>query len=214
MNSSEALWLEIDRFLATRDKSHSGVATVRARMAGLRAVRGRSLERPANAPLCGYLDDALAAIEIDAAAPLKHAIRDANLHWESYRGYAADTIGPHFPQRHAYASLMAAADPDWTSDFDLGLFLITPGTLYRDHHHPAPELYVPLTGPSRWRFGAGKTWAERQAGAIVWNPPNQVHATLVGTVPFLCLYAWTEQVHVPAKVDFSADWQEIESCPG
>ncbi|MBI2255606.1 MAG: hypothetical protein HYU58_13370 [Proteobacteria bacterium] len=212
MTSSEQLWLEIDRFLATLDKTHAGVAKVRSRMAGLRDRRGSSLQRPANAPLCGGLAEALAAIEIDTAAPLARALANAGLHWESYRGYAADTIGPHFPKAHAYASLMAGADPDWACDFDLGFFLITPGTLYRDHHHPAPELYVPLTGPSQWRFGSGNGWAERQAGAIVWNPPNQVHATLVGAVPFLCLYAWTEQVHVPAKVDFSEDWKVIEAA--
>lgn len=212
MTSSDALWHEIDRFLATLDSTHAGVTKVRARMAGVRDERRRSLQRPANLPLCGGLDDALAAIEIDHAVPLAQALRGADLHWESYRGYASDTIGPHFPKAHAYASLMAGADPDWTCDFDLGFFLIMPGTLYRDHHHPAPELYVPLTGPSRWRFGAGKEWTEKPAGAVVWNPPNQVHATLVGAVPFLCLYAWTEQVHVPAQVDFSEDWTVLEAA--
>ncbi|MDY0873770.1 dimethylsulfonioproprionate lyase family protein [Dongia rigui] len=211
MTSSETLWLEIDRFLATLDPAHAGVASVRARMREMTDIRSRSLLRPANAPLCGYLEEALAAIETERAIPLQQALRHAPLHWESYRGYVADTIGPHFPKRHAYASLMVGADPDWACDFDLGLFLITPGTLYRDHHHLAPELYVPLTGPSKWRFGAGKDWAEKPAGAIVWNPPNQVHATLVGTVPFLCLYAWTEAVHVPAKVDFSEDWNALEA---
>jgi quercetin dioxygenase-like cupin family protein len=181
-------------------------------MAELMDVRSRSLQRPGNTPLCGYLAEALAAIKIESAIPLQQALRNAALYWESYRGYAADTIGPHFPKAHAYASLMAGADPDWACDFDLGLFLITPGTLYRDHHHPAPELYVPLTGPSKWRFGTSNDWAEKQAGTIVWNPPNQVHATLVGTVPFLCLYAWTEHVHVPAAVDFSADWKELEAA--
>jgi hypothetical protein len=211
MISSEQLWLEIDRFLATLDKAHAGVAKVRARMAEMTDVRRRSLQRARNTPLCGYLDEALAAIKMESAIPLQQAIRNAALHWQSYRGYAADTIGPHFPKAHAYASLMAGADPDWTCDFDLGFFLITPGTLYRDHHHPAPELYVPLTGPSKWRFGSHQAWSEKDAGAIVWNPPNQVHATLVGTVPFLCLYGWTEQVHEPAKVDFSEDWKVIET---
>lgn len=212
MTSSEMLWREIDRFLATLDQTHVGVSWVRARMAELTDLQNRSLARPANTPLCGYLDEALAAIEIDSAMPLKRAIQNAGLHWESYRGYVADTIGPRFPKAHAYASLMAGADPDWACDFDLGIFLITPGTLYRDHHHPAPEIYVPLTGPSKWRFGPGHDLIERQAGDFVWNPSNQVHATLVGTVPFLCLYAWPEQINVPAKVDFSEDWKVLEAA--
>jgi len=212
MNASETLWHEIDLFLSTLDPTNVGVAKVRSRMSGLKDVRSRSLTLPPNTPRCGFLDEALAAVEIDSALPLKRAIQNANLHWISYQGYAADTIGPHFPQRHAFASLVMAADPDWSCDFDLGVFLITPGTLYRDHHHPAPELYVPLTGPSKWRFGTRQSWAEKGAGTVVWNPPNRVHATLVGSVPFLCLYAWTEQVHAPAKVDFSEDWKEIEAA--
>src|SRR5690606_38444835 len=96
------------------------------------------------------------------------------------------------------------------SDFAFGIFLISPRTLYRDHRHPAPELYVPLTGPTRWRFGRG-AWETRAAGEPVWNEPDAVHATLVGDVPFLCLYAWTRDVTLPAETVDAPDWEAIEA---
>ncbi len=37
----------------------------------------------------------------------------------------------------------------------MGLFVIAPHVLYRDHAHAAPELYLPLTGPHGWRFAPG-----------------------------------------------------------
>ena len=96
-------------------------------------------------------------------------------------------------------------------DYELGLFLIAPHTLYRDHHHPAPELYAPLTGPHRWRFGAGASWIEKRAHETVWNEPWQVHATAVGPIPFFCVFGWARDVNLPAKVVPAADWDVIEA---
>jgi hypothetical protein len=139
------------------------------------------------------------------------ALSDCDLPWHSYDAYPAAEIGPAFPAKHAFVSLVALQDATWSRDFDLGLFLIAPRTLYRDHHHKAPELYVPLTGPTKWRFGVNRPWVERQAHEPVWNTPDAVHATLVEDVPFLCIYAWTENIHHPAIVDRADDWTEIEA---
>lgn len=209
MRLLEILWLEIDRLLVTLD-GLEGVVKVRARMKQVSDLRQHNMKRLSNTPRCGFLDEALGAVDAPLALRLAQAIGQADLYWESYDAYASDTIGPHFPRRHAYASLIADVDPTWARDIDVGFLLIAPNTLYRDHHHPASELYVPLTGPSRWRFGTDQSWITRQAGEAVWNPPNQVHATWVGDVPLLCLYVWTEGVLLPASVDFSADWKEIE----
>ena len=40
-------------------------------------------------------------------------------------------------------------------DFLLGLLMLGPQRHYKDHYHPAPELYWPLTGPTEWKQGAG-----------------------------------------------------------
>lgn len=168
------------------------------------------LPEPVETPVCAHLDAALAAVS-PAASRLARAIVRARpfLHWITYNAYTP-AIGPHFPVRHAFTGLVGEYRMIPASDFALGLFLIAPGTLYRDHRHPAPELYLPLTGPTDWRFAAG-AWETRQALEPVWNPSNAVHATLVRHVPFLCLYAWTRDVMLPAEVVPAADWDAIEA---
>ncbi|WP_373504595.1 dimethylsulfonioproprionate lyase family protein [Aestuariivirga sp.] len=165
---------------------------------------------PQPMPLCGWLDEALQSIT--EAEGLKRAIGLArpDLRWITYDAYD-DTIGSRFPVAHAFASLIGREGHVLADDFELGLFLITPGTLYRDHHHAAPELYAPVTGPHRWRFGTDGPWIETPAHVLVWNPSWAVHATLVTDVPFLCLFGWTKDVHYPAKVVSASDWAVIEA---
>jgi hypothetical protein len=138
-----------------------------------------------------------------AQAPLAAAIAPAApwLAWTTYP-YPDPQIGPHFPQAHAFAPLATGPDAE------LGIFLIAPRTLYRDHAHAAPELYVPLTGPHRWRFAPGAAFAS--SAAPVWNPPHRPHAILTGDMPFLCLYGWTRDIGEPAYMLPAADWADYE----
>ena len=87
---------------------------------------------------------------------------------------------------------------------------MAPRTFYRDHCHPAPELYAPLTGPHQWRFDRGP-WTSRPAHQPVWNEPLAVHATLSGDAPFLCVYIWTREIGAPAVLVEAPDWADIES---
>src|SRR5690606_3198319 len=105
---------------------------------------------------------------------LANAIHTAAPHlgWITYDGYPADQIGPDFGQNHAFASLIGSAGHLPAPDFDFGLFLIAPHILYRDHHHAAPELYAPLTGPHGWRFRPGGPLTLKPAHVPVWNPPD------------------------------------------
>ena len=114
-------------------------------------------------------------------------------------------------ERPAFVGLIGDEGFIQAEDFQLGLFLIAPKTLYRDHFHPAPELYVPLTGPHEWRFGTGESWKEYNSHIPVWNEPMQVHATLVRDRPFLSLYAWTKDVEGISVVAPAPDWAEIEA---
>lgn len=186
-----------------------GLADVRA---GIEAARAGAVHHVEPAPpRCGFLDQSIAAVRgadalqsaIAAAAPL--------LRWVTYDSYPRADIGECFPKAHAFASIIGSGAPVEAEDFDLGLFLIAPHVLYRDHHHAAPELYAPLTGPHRWRFGPDLAWAVKPAHEPVWNPPWQVHATLTGDVPFLCVFCWTRDVNVPAKVVFAKDWDMLEA---
>jgi hypothetical protein len=212
MRGLDLLWHEIDRFLGGLADADGGVARTRMRLGELADLRRLPATMPPAPPTCESYKEALAAAGTGPAAELARVLGNVDLHWTSYNAYAADTIGTLFPRRHAYTSLIAAADPDWVRDFDIGFLLIAPGTLYRDHHHLASELYVPLTGPTYWRFGITAPWVEKMPGEIVWNPPHRVHATLVRDMPLLCLYAWTENVHALAKVELSPDWPDIEAA--
>jgi hypothetical protein len=204
-----ALAEAIDRYLATLPGP--GVPEVRGGLAPLRPFAAEPLPGGLNPVAAALLPPALAllagshpalAAAIESAAP--------HLYWITYDSYPREMIGEAFATGHAYASVAGEASPIPARDYDLGLFLIAPGVLYRDHAHAAPELYAPLTGPHGWRFGAGRPIVSKPAHDPVWNDPNAVHATKVGAVPFLAIFGWTRDVNETAYVIPADDWAEIE----
>ena len=200
----------VDGYLATLPGP--GVAEVRA---GLAAARGGPVTPAAPAPQTvrdSHLPAALEALSTTHPS-LADAIATAAPHlgWVTYDRYDPALIGEAFRQGHAFASVIGGGAAPPAHDFDLGLFLIAPHFLYRDHHHPAPELYAPLTGPHGWRFGPGRPLVEKPAHVPVWNTANRPHATKVGAVPFLCLFGWTRDVDLAAEVILAGDWAELEA---
>ena len=195
-----------ETYLARLD--HPGSAAVLAGLA--RRVAAGPVAPGPSAVVDAHLGPALAGIEgqpdlvaaIAAAAPL--------LAWGIYDKYPPEAIGAGFRTGHAYASLVGPGGPFTAGDFDLGLFLIAPQVFYRDHRHAAPELYAPLTGPHGWRFAPGDPLDWQPAHTPVWNPPQRPHATKVGAVPFLCLYAWTSDVAEPAVIVEADDWPRLD----
>lgn len=192
--------------------AHPGAEDVRAglarRVASVQPVMARQ-----NPVVSRWLGPALAAMApsygglaaaIAAAAP--------DLAWVTYDAYAQAEIGKTFATGHAIASLIGDGAPFTVPDFDMGLFLIAPNVLYRDHRHAAPELYAPLTGPHGWRFGPGRPLIVKPGGEPVWNPPYRPHLTKVGKVPFLSIFVWTRDVAAPAEVLPADDWPELERC--
>ena len=100
---------------------------------------------------------------------------------------------------YAYAELIGPDGFFAGDDFLLGLMILGPRLHYRDHYHPAPELYWLLTGPSEWRRGAGG-YESRQPGATIWHTPFVVHATQTLDDPLLTVWAWTRDVAEAAKL--------------
>ena len=119
------------------------------------------LTRGHTLPVCDRLDTALQAM---GKTSLAKAIDDARpfLSWVSYDAYPREEIGARFADNHAFASIIGEGCPLEAKDFDLGLFLIAPNLFYRDHHHAAPELYAPLTGPHGWRFNPVILWSGKK----------------------------------------------------
>ncbi len=95
------------------------------------------------------------------------------------------------------------------SDFNLGIFMLGPRTLYRDHNHDAPELYLNLSEKSGWRFGA-RDWQDFPAGSLIWNAAGETHATRIYDEPFISVFFWLEKVNSPCNVIHSDDWPKIE----
>ena len=204
-----ALIDEADRYLSTLPGP--GVAEVRA---GIAAARGGTVTlAPApNAVVTAHLATALDQLVLTHPA-LAAAIAGAASHmkWITYDGYPPDQIGEAFCTGHAYASIIGEDSAVPAKDFDLGLFLIAPHVLYRDHCHKAPELYAPLTGPHGWRFGPEMPLIVKPAHHPVWNDPYAPHLTKVGAVPFLCLFGWTRDVAEVARVIPAPDWADLEA---
>lgn len=187
---------EIDRYLSAFNLA--GLKDVRAGLA--KGPRGLpQTVQPATFPVCGQLNTAIASM---ADRSLAQAIAAALpvLKWVSYTPYPRAEIGAAFADGHAFATLIGEDAFFHADDFDLGLFIIAPNVLYRDHHHAAPELYAPLTGPHAWRFLPEEKWQWIDADQPVWNEPWAPHATQTGDVPFLCIFCWTRDVNIPAKV--------------
>lgn len=206
------------RVMAAQGVGVPGAAAIAALVdAATRHLRSLPGEGPqqvlAALETCAPVAPALAANPV-VAAHLPAALPQAQLAgpvtraapwlaWTTYP-YPDPAIGPHFPARHAFAPLARGPDAE------LGLFLIAPRTLYRDHAHAAPELYAPLTGPHRWRFAPDAPFAA--GSAPVWNPPHRPHAILTGAVPFLCLYGWTRDIDEPAYMVPARDWAQHEGA--
>ena len=189
-----------------------GIETVREKSRdAMRDPRPQIAQLPMP-PACGWLDESLELASARGLTDIAEAIAGARpeLAWRVYDGYPPDLVGPRFPRAHAFVDLAGPHAPVAGEDFELGLFLIAPRTFYRDHRHKAPELYAALTGPTRWRLNGG-VWLTRQAGEFVWNESMHIHATLVEECPFLCIYAWTQDVSIPAEIVPAPDWHAIES---
>lgn len=203
---------EIDRYIATL--TGPGIADVRHAIGGFsrNPATPRAATATANAVVHAHLRvaiDTLTASHPGLASAM--SATTPGLDWISYDGYDPAEIGESFARNHAYAMIIGADGPIPALDFDLGLFLIAPHILYRDHHHAAPELYAPLTGPHGWRFGPDRRLTLKPAHHPVWNPPYRPHLTKVGPTPFLAIFAWTRDVKQTAKVIPASDWPQLET---
>lgn len=186
-----------------------GVAEARALLAA--ATVPPRVAPQAHPAAARWLPAALGACpERGLAAALRSAA--PHLAWTTY-AYDDPSIGPRFPEAHAFCPLAGPEAPWAAHGVELGLFLIGPRVLYRDHAHPAPELYLPLTGPHRWRFRPGGGFVPKPALVPVWNDPGAPHAVLTGTTPFLALYAWLGALEAPACVLPAPDWARWEAGP-
>ena len=210
-----ALIREIKAHLETRLPGEPGVDEVLKGLAGTDLSPDKAVERqPQDPPPSAFLDVALRSVPKPELGPLAEAIEAANphLHWRHGGTYERDAVGASYEDGHAFCDLVGPEVKRGVilaEDFRLGLFVLGPGIFYRDHNHPAPELYLTLTGPTGWRFGHGP-WQDLPAGAVVWNEPGQIHATRIYDRPLLTVYSWTRSVLDKCHLHPADDWPEVE----
>jgi hypothetical protein len=134
--------------------------------------------------------------------------------WRVDRGlyYAHDAdVGEGYLNGNMHCILVGPDGCAFTSDEILmGLFFLSPRTLYRDHNHTAPELYMNLTGPTGWRFDVG-AWGDKAPGAVIWNDPMAVHATRIYDQPWLAVFVWPDEIDASCNVVPASDWGDIEA---
>jgi hypothetical protein len=201
---AEATWLiaSVRRALGARRSEEPKIENV------LSALARQKLERshlqstaPRSLPACALLPDtvgAAIAVASDVAAAL--AAVEPRLHWTQNRSYSDSAMGqPGYMEGYAYAEIIGPSGFFAGDDFLLGVLLLGPHRMYRDHFHAAPELYWLLTGPSRWKHGPGE-WATREAGSLCWHEPFVVHATETEAIPLLAIWAWVRDVDQPARL--------------
>ena len=119
-------------------------------------------------------------------------------------------LGRRYRESNLHAQIIGPnGDLFQTDEFMVGFFHLGPWTLYKDHSHAAPELYLNLSDGSEWRFNFG-AWCKLGAGSLVWNPSKQIHATSVFETPFLSVFAWMSDINCLCEVCASNDHNQIE----
>ena len=172
-----------------------------------------------NAYIRNEYEDMLLATLAEATEPsILSIVRNikaclGDLTWKEDRSefYSAGSdVGKRYIESNLHTQLIGpSGSVAKSTEFMLGVFILGPWTLYKDHSHIAPELYLNLSNKSDWRFDFG-TWQRFGAGSLIWNPSNQVHATLVSERPFLSIFAWLGHVNCLCEVHHSKDQKQIE----
>ncbi len=145
------------------------------------------------------------ALKLSAAKRYLLWLEDNNKYYED----GAD-VGNGYLKCNLHTELIGPnAGGYFHSDFILGFFMIGPWTLYRDHRHAAPELYVNLSKRVGWRSKSSE-WKDFCAGSFVWNEAHETHATRVYAKPFLSIFIWLENIQHPCFVVPCNDWNSIE----
>lgn len=185
--------------LARHDNPHADHVLARLREQNLAAAAFVEPE-PRRLAVLRYLPDCIGeAMLVDAPLAAAVAGIEEHLSWRQSASYSDAVLGEGFTQNYGWAELIGPRGFFHGDDFLLGLLMLGPQRHYRDHCHPAPELYWPLTPGSHWRLAPGG-FVEKPAGALIWHEPMDIHATRTGDHPLLAVWAWTRDVATPARL--------------
>ena len=211
-----ALVHAIVRFLDVARDEEPAVVPVLDRMRALDlSLEGVVDVEPRGTRHARVLTAAIADVTAPRLGDIAHCLDRArhDLAWREDNGrfYAPDAdLGAGYRDCNLHALLVGPNACGFEAgDFCLGVFMLGPRTLYRDHVHDAPELYLNLSSRSGWRLRSG-AWQDYAAGSLIWNAPNAPHAIRSYDRPFLSIFAWLENIDTGCMIVPFADWAEIE----
>ncbi|MCB1434043.1 MAG: hypothetical protein KDK75_16560 [Alphaproteobacteria bacterium] len=155
---------------------------------------------PARVPALRHLSACIGEtmlLDSDLAAAIA-AVEDS-FNWRRTETYTDALLGQGFTDNYGWTEIIGPHGYFPGDDFLLGLLLLGPHLNYRDHYHPAPELYVPLTPGSAWSKDRS-AFEIKPAGAIIWHPSMALHATVTAERPMLAVWSWPRDTHTFTKL--------------
>ena len=215
-NRIQALIYSVISYLNAHKGCMIGVDSTLDKLAGMNLSDERLIDIPSRSTrhdetLRKAITGIVAPELVEIAMCLKAAKDDLDWREDNAQFYqqGAD-LGKGYTRCNLHTLLIGSnACGHYHPDFSLGIFMLGPRTLYRDHNHEAPELYINLSKNSGWRFGTSD-WKDYPAGSLIWNPSGAPHATRVYEQPFISVFVWLENVNSRCNLVHCDDWEEIE----
>jgi hypothetical protein len=178
-----------------------GIPDVLSRMAEQNVGQGNFREPESSGlPVLKYLPQCIGeTMLLDAELAAAIAAVEDELQWRQSASYSDAVLGEGFTANYGWAEIIGPHGFFGGDDFLLGLLMLGPERHYRDHYHPAPELYWPLTPGSLWSRDSWQ-FSEKPQGSTIWHPPMTMHATRTSETPLLAVWSWTRDTATPAKL--------------
>ena len=143
---------------------------------------------PHGLPVLSYLPAAVKAAGKKTEIIVKMLASLAN-HISWGQTYSALDFGAGFLERYGWTELIGLRGPIASNRMACGFLFLGPQIEYPRHSHEAEEVYVPLTGQTRWQR-SNQDWIYRDPGLPIYHASWVPHAMRTETVPLLALYLW------------------------
>ena len=195
MNSVKNLIIEIINFLESNKQNIQNIEILNTLKKISLDSKKYIFQKPIKPPKENALFKSLNSIESKSLLPIKNSILLSlnDLNWRIDNGlfYNKNSkIGYDYLNGNMHTEIIGPINGFFKfNDFRLGLFLLEPNILYKDHRHEAPELYINLTENTSWRFNF-KEWIKMDSGSIIYNEPFKIHGMKVNEIPFLSVWCW------------------------
>ena len=215
MEQTKTLIIEITSFLNKKLKNKAQREILNTLKNIPLEKKNYNLQNPNTPPKRNSLQKALKSIKSKPLIPLRKsivlALNEMRCNIDNGSFYEKNAgIGKHYLNGNMNSELIGPINGSFKSnEFRLGLFLLEPNIFYKDHKHEAPELYLNLTNGTHWRF-SNRIWKEKNAGSIIYNEPNMVHAMKVNEIPFLSIWCWPYNSSKKCVLIPKKDWVELE----